>query len=196
MGSLITVHDGVRVQLISDKTKLSELVERAVRGDIDAWDAIVDRMDNMVWSVVRSFRLSEQDSFDAAQMTWLRVVEGLHKVRDPERLGLWIATTTRRECLRVIETHKRAVPVDPDVEFSGVAAKGDVEQDEIDRQSVDRIFDGLATLSGDCQSLLRLVLCDPPMSYSEISASLGIAVGTIGPRRQRCLAQLRTASGF
>jgi len=172
------------------------LVEAAVDGDRASWDEIVDRMENMVWSVVRSFRLSEEDSHDAAQMTWLRAIEGLHKVRDPERLGLWLATTARRECLRVLETRKRAVPVDPDSGFASQVAKGNIEQEQVDRMTVERIAEALSTMNSDCFALLRLVLCDPPMKYSEIAESLGIAVGTIGPRRSRCLSQLRAASGL
>lgn len=173
---------------------LADLVEEAVAGNREAWDAIVDQMNNMVWSVVRSFRLSDADSNDAAQMIWLRVLENLHKVRDPERLGLWISTTSRRECIRLIEKKQRLVPTDPDVGFVRLAARGDLEQEEIDRADAQRILDALGSLSTDCQALLRLVLCDPPMNYKEIAAALDIAVGTIGARRHRCLVHLRASA--
>lgn len=173
---------------------LTTLVDNAVAGDRVAWDMIVDRMNNMVWSVVRSFRFSDADANDAAQMIWLRVVENLHKVRDPERLGLWIATTSRRECMRLIEKKSRVTPTDPDTGFTRLKAPGDVEMDQISRADAQRVLDSMQMLSTDCQDLLRLVLCDPPLSYKEISEVLGIAVGTIGARRQRCLLQLRAAA--
>lgn len=173
---------------------LTTLVADAVAGDRAAWDMIVDRMDNMVWSVVRSFRFSDADANDAAQMIWLRVVENLHKVRDPERLGLWIATTSRRECMRLIEKKSRVTPTDPDTGFTRLKAPGDVEMDQISRADAQRVLDSMQLLSTDCQDLLRLVLCDPPLSYKEISEVLGIAVGTIGARRQRCLLQLRATA--
>ncbi|MFV0523577.1 MAG: RNA polymerase sigma factor [Acidimicrobiales bacterium] len=173
---------------------LPALVTAAVEGDQDAWNQIVDAMDNMVWSVVRSFRLSDADSKDAAQMVWLRVLEGLHKVRDPERLGLWIATTSRRECMRLIEKQSRMVPTDHDKGFGRLAAPDDVEHEQADRAEARRLIEAIQSLGTDCQQLLRLVLCDPPMSYKEISAALGIAVGTIGARRQRCLSRLRAAA--
>jgi len=173
---------------------LRQLVDAANSGNREAWDAIVDRMENMVWSVVRSFRLSDADSNDAAQMVWLRVVENLTKVNDPERLGLWIATTARRECMRLIERQGRTVATDPTVGFDRMPAGEDVAERQTDRMEAERIVAALGQVEPDCQRLLRMVLCDPPMSYAEISAALGIAVGTIGARRQRCLRSLRAMS--
>ncbi|MFV0257317.1 MAG: RNA polymerase sigma factor [Acidimicrobiales bacterium] len=172
---------------------MTVLVAAAVDGDHEAWNQIVDAMDNMVWSVVRSFRLSDADSNDAAQMVWLRVLEGLHKVRDPERLGLWIATTSRRECMRLIEKQSRVIPTEPEAGFGRLPSRDDIEHEQADRAEARQLLEAVQNLGPDCRQLLRLVLCDPPMSYKEISAALGIAVGTIGARRQRCLSRLRAA---
>ena len=155
---------------------LARLVEAAVDGDRSAWDRIVDEMNDMVWSVVRGFHLSDSDAVDAAQMTWLRAIESLHKVNDPERFGLWLATTARRECIRLIERRSRAVPVDPQTSFTRLVVKGDVEGDQISRTDAQRVLDALSTLSADSQSLLRLVLSDPPMTYNEIAVALDIPV--------------------
>lgn len=173
---------------------LTEMVMRAVEGDPLAWNSIVDRMDNMVWSVVRSFRMSDADSQDAAQMTWLRATENLHKVRDPERLGLWIATTARRESLRLLGRKKRVVPTDFDEARYEPEPQRSHETDVIDRDEVSGVLAALKKLGDDCQALLRLVLSPTPMNYAEIAAALDIAVGTIGPRRARCLSQLRAAA--
>lgn len=184
----------VEVMARENSNGLTQLVDQASSGDADAWDEIVERMANMVWSIVRSFRLAESDAHDVAQMVWLRLVENITKVKDPERLGLWIATTTRRECMRLIEKKARFEPVDPDARFAHVSSSTNVESEVTDRTEAQRIADALVLLSDDCQRLLRLVLCDPPMSYQEIAAGLGIAVGTIGARRQRCLSRLRAAA--
>jgi len=160
------------------ESNLSDLVRDATDGDADAWDQIVDRMGNMVWSVVRSFRLSDADAHDASQMIWLRIVENISKVRDPDRLGLWIATTSRRECMRLIEKKRRTVPVDPDEGFARLTVSGDIETEQVNRSEAQRVVDALVTLSDDCQALLRLVLCDSPMSY------------------QGCLSRLRAAANL
>lgn len=181
----------------SQQATLTSLVDGAKSGNSECWEMLVDRMSNMVWSVVRGFRLSEPDAVDAAQMTWLRVVERLDQVREPERIGLWIATTARRECLRLIERSARATPVDPqepDLVWH-LPEQSDVADVTADRIAVQAVVDAMNTLSYDCQTILRLVLCQPPISYAEIAAALDIAVGTIGPRRQRCMHQLRVASG-
>ena len=78
------------------------LVKNAAAGDQDAWDALVARYNNLLWSVARGYRLERSDAADVVQIAWLRLVEHLPKVRDPERVGAWLATTVRRECLQVI----------------------------------------------------------------------------------------------
>lgn len=175
---------------------LTQLVDRAVAGDRDAWDDIVVRFENLVWSVVRGFRLGDHDSHDATQLTWLRAVEHLDRVTDPERLGLWLATIARRECMRIIERSDRSVPVDPTVAFVRHSSLADTSAEVADRSTAEIIVAALADVSPDCQSLLRLVLCDPPVPYVDVAEILGISVGTIGPRRQRCLSRLRAVAGL
>ena len=91
---------------------LEELVREAARGDQAAWATIVDRFQGLVWATARAHRLSGADAADAAQTTWLRVVENLDRIREPERLGAWIATTARHECLRLIRLSARVVPTE------------------------------------------------------------------------------------
>ena len=86
---------------------VSGLVKRASDGDQAAWDALVDRYTNLLWSVARGYRLERADAADVIQVAWLRLVEHLPRLRDPERVGAWLATTVRRECLQVIATRKR-----------------------------------------------------------------------------------------
>src|SRR3712207_8783081 len=79
-----------------DTAEVTDLVRRAVRGDQRAWQEIVDEYGGLVWSVARGFRLSEAQMADAVQTTWLRLVEHLAEIREPERLPGWLRTTTRR----------------------------------------------------------------------------------------------------
>jgi RNA polymerase sigma factor (sigma-70 family) len=173
---------------------LAVLVDGALRGDPSSWDRLVTRFENLVWSVVRSFRLSDADSLDAAQMTWLRLVEKLDGVHDPDRVGSWLLTTARRECMQIIEKRTRTSPVDPVEGFRHLADPSDTEHHLEARDELDRIFGAIEALSERCRSLLRVVLSDPPPSYEEIAEALGLPIGTIGPRRQRCLAELRAAA--
>src|SRR3954468_5004445 len=86
---------------------LVELVHAAADGDQEAWDALVDRFAGLVWSIARAHRLSAADAADVSQTTWLRLVEHLGRIRDPERVGAWLAATARHEGLRVIRPPRR-----------------------------------------------------------------------------------------
>jgi len=81
---------------------LHELVRSARAGKVEAWNAIVDRFAGLVWAIARRHRLSDADAADVSQTTWLRLVEHLDRIEDPDRIGGWLATTARRESLRVL----------------------------------------------------------------------------------------------
>lgn len=171
-----------------------ELLSRAAGGDQAAWDAIVDRFSSLVWATARTHRLSRDDAADVAQTTWLRLVENLDRIRDPERLGAWLATTARHESLRVIRRGGREQPTDEPDLFEAP------EDDAIDRLLLEQERDGslwraFAALSDRCKTLLRLLIADEPPSYEEVGAALGMPVGAIGPTRMRCLERLRRIAG-
>ena len=90
--------------------ELAELVRAAGDGDQAAWNSIVERYGGLVWATVRAHRLNTVDGAEVVQTTWLRLVEHLDRIRDPERLGGWLATTARNECLRQIRHSAREVP--------------------------------------------------------------------------------------
>ena len=81
---------------------VSDLVARAKDGDRQAWDALVERYAPLIWSICRRHRLGRADADDVGQSVWLRLVDQLDRVRDPAALPGWLATTARRECLRVL----------------------------------------------------------------------------------------------
>jgi len=84
-----------------------ELVAAACEGASQAWAEIVLRYERLVLGVVGSFRLQEADAADAAANTWLRAMEGLSALRDPDRLGGWLRTIARRECLGVLRQPRK-----------------------------------------------------------------------------------------
>src|SRR4051794_19123105 len=90
-----------------DMSEVAELVAAAAEGDQVAWDGLVDRFNGLVWSVARAHRLSPVDAADVVQTTWLRLVEHLGRLQEPERVGAWLATTARRECLRILRSSAR-----------------------------------------------------------------------------------------
>lgn len=169
---------------------LEQLVRAAAGGDQTAWDAIVDRFSSLVWATARAHRLSHADASDVAQTTWLRLVEHLDRIREPERLGAWLATTARHESLRVIRQGKREGPTD-DADLFEAPSDEPADRLLVDPERDAGLWRAFSALSERCKALLRLLVSDDEPSYEEIGAALGMPIGAIGPTRMRCLERLR-----
>ena len=167
----------------------AKLVQRASEGDQAAWNALVDQFNGLLWSVVRAHRLSPSDGAEVIQTTWLRLVENLDRIREPERVGAWLATTTRHECLRFIRLNAREVATS---EVEAAELSTDASMDGLLSAERDiALWKAFASLGERCQTLLRILMAEVPPSYVEVSAALGMPIGAIGPTRQRCLERLR-----
>jgi RNA polymerase sigma factor (sigma-70 family) len=171
---------------------VADLVTRAANGDEQGWEALVERYAPLIWSICRRYRLPGADAADVGQSVWLRLVDQLGSIRDPAALAGWLATTTERECWRVLRTQTpppaaAVIGTDniPD-QHTGVAEE---ELLRAERHAVLR--EALTHLPPRGQQLIALLTEDPPKPYAQISAALGIPVGSIGPTRSRCLAKLR-----
>lgn len=166
-----------------------ELVARALQSDQRAWDELVDRYNRLVWHVVLGFhQLNHASQADAHQTTWLTLAEQLHRIRNPERIGSWLATTARRECLRLLKHRERETPL--------AAIDRAPDEEPLDRHLLEterdsEVWAAFQQLGDRCQALLRLLVADPPLSYDEIAEVLEMKRGSIGPTRGRCLETLR-----
>jgi RNA polymerase sigma factor (sigma-70 family) len=144
----------------------------------------------LLWHVARSEGLDEESSADVVQGTWLSLLGKLETIHSPIALTSWLVTVTKREAWRVngIRHVERA---DDDV----LARLPDPDErpdewvvaDEQRRQ----LWRAVTQLSDRCQRLMRVVAFTHRPSYQEVSVALGIARGSIGPTRGRCLARLR-----
>jgi RNA polymerase sigma factor (sigma-70 family) len=167
------------------------MLASAAAGDQAAWDVLVDRYSSLLWSIARSFRLGSADAADAVQLTWLKLVENLDRIQDPDRLAGWLATTVRRECLQLIRRNARTRPL-PDAELPEVADTAPPVDDRLLRRERDaELWHTFAQLSERCQRLLRVLTAVPAPAYTEVAAALDMPIGSIGPTRQRCLSRLR-----
>lgn len=174
---------------VGDDGTLGDLVRRAAGGDEEAWSTLVDRFAGLVWSVARAHRLAPGDAADVSQTVWLRLVEHLHRIDDPERLAGWLLVTTRRECLRVLRTSARVDLVEEpdaaDTRSRDVGAALEAQEQAV------RLWEAVERLPSRCHLLVRLLLTEPAPTYEEIGAALDMPVGSIGPTRGRCLQRLR-----
>jgi RNA polymerase sigma factor (sigma-70 family) len=170
-----------------------DLVARARTGDKRSWDALVERYAPLIWSICRRYQLDRADAEDVSQTVWLRLVDQLNKIRDPAALPGWLATTTQRECGQVLRAARgpHAVVCALDAENLPADQAETVEQELLRAELRTALLAAFAHLPPDGQRLIALLIADPPLPYAEISARLGIPVGSIGPTRSRYLAKIR-----
>jgi RNA polymerase sigma factor (sigma-70 family) len=166
------------------------LLRAAARGDERSWNALVDRYSGLVWAIARNHRLSAADCDEVFQTTWLRLVEHAARVHDPAKVGGWLATTARHECLRILRRSGRQIPMGEDMPEGPDHAPAP-DEDLLRGERDQSLWAAFARLPERDQALLRLLTADPAPSYEEIGAALDMPVGSIGPTRARCLERLR-----
>lgn len=174
------------------------LVTSAADGNAAAWNALVARFHGLVWSVARGYGLSRADAEEVGQITWFRLADHIGRIKEPDRIGGWLATTARNEALRLLRAGRRVGPVpDPDAfapmidEHSPEAAVLAAEAEAAHTERLTRLWQAFQDLPERCRRLLRVLSASPPPSYAEVAVALEMPVGSIGPTRARCLGRLR-----
>ena len=166
----------------------SELIEACLKGNGQAWEALVYRYQRLIYSIPLRYGLPEHDANDVFQNVTLLLWENLVRLRDRERLGAWLVITTRRECWRLLRQIQSA-PLDAD--STQVAANVDSEEDfvALERQTLVRA--AIESLDEPCRRMLTLLFyTEPRPSYTEVARLLKLPEGSIGPTRARCLEKL------
>jgi RNA polymerase sigma factor (sigma-70 family) len=176
------------------------LAARCRRGERAAWVTLVHRYQRLVYAIVRRAGLDEHAAADVFQTVFARLVEHLPRIADPQRLQAWIVTTAKREVLLALRRGRRTVSMTRDDEDGDEAnefeiaddaplpedALAELQQQELVRRALDR-------MDARCRELLLLLFRDggDQVPYEELARRLGMAVGSIGPTRARCLGKLR-----
>lgn len=162
------------------------LAQAAATGDQRAWDGLVDRFGELVWSTARAWGLNSEQGADAVQVTWLRLAEQLDRLQDnSERLGVWLAATARRESLRLLgaglETRQGTdVSSGPAVPAAAVGSARD-----------GLLWRVVHELPEHCRRMLRILVTTPPPSHEEVAAALDLPVASVGDLRADCLRDFR-----
>ena len=168
---------------------LGALVDAARTGDDAAWRCLVTRFERRLRDVVRSYRLSAADADDVLQTTWLRLFSHIGEIREPTAVGGWLATTARRECLRLLQGPMREqLTDDPDL---GEQREQDGPESELlaaERRAV--LNRALETLPERHRRLMTMIAGDTAPNYQHISETLAMPIGSIGPIRARSIARL------
>jgi RNA polymerase sigma factor (sigma-70 family) len=162
-------------------------------GDPRLWDATVARYGNLVRYTARRYRLSPEQCADVVQTTWMRFVQNLHRIREPQAIGSWLATTAAREAMAVSRQDRREIPTE--VFADTVAVTVDVVSQLDAAWWAGRLRAAVATLPPRERAVVHLLLQPEPLSYQQISRQLGMPLGSVGPVRQRALRRLQDALG-
>jgi RNA polymerase sigma factor (sigma-70 family) len=150
-----------------------------------------------VYTICTWYRLSNHDIEDVGQNVWLLLVEQLGKLREPAALPGWLATTTARECLRVVTAASKAERLGTGLDDSALFVDdAAIDEEILAAERSEALRSAFAELPPRCQRLLSMLVSDPPHSYAEIHAELGIPVGSIGPQRARCLDRMRRSDAL
>jgi RNA polymerase sigma factor (sigma-70 family) len=167
-----------------------QLFDEVKLGNDRAWKFLVARYEKLVMSVAMRCGLGKVDAEDCAQLSWLALYKNLDSIRNPDRLGAWLAITTRRNATRIA---KRLATRDEYVEGNGVAEPKLLLSDREAARLEQRVHLEYAIdqLDDRCKKLIRELFYSPQGdSYREISDRLGISENSVGPIRFRCLKKL------
>jgi RNA polymerase sigma factor (sigma-70 family) len=175
---------------VSPIDDVEALVLASRSGDQAAWAQLVDRLSPLVWSVARSYGLDRHDAVDVSQTTWLQFARHVASIAEPRKAPGWLATTARRECIRMVKSSRRETPTPSSALDWGVDDQVDREVEADSERRL--IWDVVNELPENCRVLVKMFLVDPPPSYETVADALQISVNAVGPKRSRCLGGLRT----
>ncbi|MGE3841521.1 MAG: RNA polymerase sigma factor [Vicinamibacterales bacterium] len=170
------------------------LVASCLAGDDRAWSALIAKYKNLVYSVPRKYRMSDEDAADIFQAVWIELYNDLPKLRDANSLRGWLLTVASHQAFwlkrkSVTRSQREGAPYDEELAPVAAVPDRDLVQ-EAEREQTLR--DAIAQLSARCQEMVRLLFFEqPPLPYAQVAARLGLAVGSIGFIRGRCLQRLQ-----
>lgn len=172
-----------------------ELIEACRSGDGQAWDALVERYQRLVYTIPSRYGLTPAEIDDVFQSTWLSLLRNLKSLREPGRVSAWLVTTARRECWerRRGSDYERTVSTDLDSVVLDREVDEPTPEDIVSQFREHQVLrEAIKRLGQRCQDLLWLLYFDSEIpSYADVAEKLNTPIGSIGPMRARCLKKLR-----
>jgi RNA polymerase sigma factor (sigma-70 family) len=178
----------------SDTLTDAELIRQCVSGSEKAWEALISRYERLIYyAALRAGASHDQlpDIFQGVCVTWL---QELGRLRDPERLGAWLVTTTRRACWASWRSDQKKQGASEAMASGAVSSADSPEVLAGAAEDAIAVRNAIQALPDPCRRLLGLLYFQPDRpSYAEVAKSLKVSVNSIGPMRVRCLEKLREA---
>jgi RNA polymerase sigma factor (sigma-70 family) len=170
-----------------------QLVKECLKGNQDAWAAIVERYRKLIYSIPIKYSLSADDAGDVFQHVCLQLLEELPSLREPKSLAAWLIKVTAHRCFQLAGRSRRLQPFDFEAQPNGGPVTSEEPDELIHEFERNRILhEALSDIPPRCRELIRMLFFETPaVSYEEAAKRLGLATGSIGFIRMRCLNRLR-----
>lgn len=172
-----------------------ELVEACLAGDESAWEALVQRYKGLVFSIPLRYRATPEDAEDIHQAVFIELFNELPRLRNRDNLGPWLSTVAKHQAFH----WKRKRGRRGEHELEGVSelaleSVGLSSSVHAELENEQRLRLALERVPARCQQLIRMLFFeDPPRPYAEVARDLGLAQGSIGFIRGRCLKRVEKA---
>ena len=179
--------------LLTGEWTNTRLVQECLRGNEQAWNMLLDRYKNLIYAIPMRYGLPPQDAADIFQGVCIDLFHELSRIRDAEALQAWLIRVTTNKCYHW-KRQMVAVPSGGDGE-EGLEALSDAPMPadtmaELEREQLVR--DAIEMLPPRCRQMITLLFFEhPPQPYQEVADKLGLARGSIGFIRGRCLKRLK-----
>ena len=165
------------------------LVAACLAGDEDAWSTLIDRYKRLIFSIPIKQGFDADTAADIFQSVCLDLVTELPRLREPQALAQWLIRVTSRRCVRQRTSGRAATEVLDDLAGPTSDLPESILQEVQQEQAV---RDAIGDLSPRCQQLIDMLFFETPVRpYAAVAAELGIAIGSVGFIRGRCLDRLR-----
>ncbi len=172
-----------------------ELVASCLSGDEQAWSELIDRYNRLIFSIPLKQGLNRDEAADIFQAVCLDLVAELPRLRDPQALPAWLIQTTLHKVSKWRRRNDRYVPQEGTQMENAPAPDTDMPDTLIrELQQTQALRDAVAALSDRCQRMVHMLFFETPARpYKDVASQLGVATGSIGFLRGRCLDRLRSA---
>jgi RNA polymerase sigma factor (sigma-70 family) len=172
-----------------------ELVAACLQGEEAAWHELIERYTRLIYSIPLKLGLKREEATDIFQAVCLDMVNELPRLRDPQALPMWLMQVTRHRVVKWQRKSERYVPDETGRSDQMPAPDQDMPDSFIiDLQKTQAVREAVDALSPRCRQMVQMLFFeDTPRPYREVAAELGVAVGSIGFLRSRCLDKLRAA---
>jgi RNA polymerase sigma factor (sigma-70 family) len=170
----------------------ARLVSECLGGSEEAWRALIFKYKNLIFSIPVKYGFSTDDATDIFQAVCLELLSELPKLRAVRALPKWIMQITAHKCFHRKQQQQRTEVMDPSAKEFDRSTPSRAQEILQETEDEHILRQAMTELPPRCRELVRMLFFDEPVRpYQEIAATLGIAVGSIGFIRQRCLERLR-----